>query len=365
MGALSGHIMNLYEDFSLTFKQLTEILEDLTFGRITVYEKFDGYAIHARWDEFHNDVRFARNLTDIKNGGVTMEEMAARYQQYDSFSKSLLESGYVLQKTFANSSRSTKSSMSWLPFEIVTNPGNCLEYDGKFIIAHKYPVLNYAGKHVKESHSIPFGMYGEWSVHQPVPAKLRVLKDKQLTFRESIEKLCTQNALKTDATLQEWVLLESEKWYMKCTGNPGLSKAMASRAVKSTPDLRQIKKQWIHLGTTIESLKSKERMFKEVLEPLESIVLEYGKERLDGLKSKFIKDSYYESQRLKNNLLDASKNLNETEKREYDKHISKINLENYNCSIEGLVFQVNEKTYKLTGVFAPTNRILGMVKYRK
>ena len=103
------------------------------------------------------------------------------------------------------------------------------------------------------------------------------------------------------------------------------------------------------------------------MQPIEQIVFEYGCNRLNGIKSKFIKDGYYESTRLSTALKDARVSLQENEKElfEYEKHIKKFNFEKYDCAIEGIVFEHNNKTYKLTGNFGPTNRILGMIKYRK
>jgi len=259
--------------------------------------------------------------------------------------------------------------MCWLPFEIVTNPGNCLNYDGKYIIAHNGPILNPLGEHTKKySFVIPVGMFNEWSVHQPSKMKLKPLIENESvgSFKKGIGSILTSSGLTEKSKLVDYLRFEARKFFYEKTNNEQLANALTNRLIVGKPDLRSIKKTWFHLDSTIESIKTKE-VVKELMQPIEQIVFEYGCNRLNGIKSKFIKDGYYESTRLSTALKDARVSLQENEKElfEYEKHIKKFNFEKYDCAIEGIVFEHNNKTYKLTGNFGPTNRILGMIKYRK
>ena len=370
MGALSGHIMSLHEDLDLTFGELISIVEDLSLGRLSITEKFDGYAIHARWDETVSDLRVARSQSDVKNGGVDESVLIERYRDYPELSASLVEAMSILRKVFESGSPRLKSSMCWLPFEIVTNPGNCLNYDGKYIIAHKGPILNPIGQPTKNySFVIPVGLFNEWSVHQPIKMKLKPLTEGNATqqCKENIKTIMSGYGLTERSTLKEYMTISARNYFTEKTNNNApLAAALTSRLTTGKPDLRSIKKKWFQLEGTIDSLKRKD-VIKELMQPIEAAIFGYGCERLRGVKSKFIKDAYYESVRLSTALKDARQSLQESEKElnEYDKHIKKFNFENYDCAIEGIVFEKNNKTYKLTGNFGPTNRILGMIKYRK
>jgi len=370
MGALSGHIMSLHEDLDLTFGELINIVEDLSLGRLSITEKFDGYAIHARWDETVSDLRVARSQADVKMGGVDESVLIERYKDYPELSASLVEALSILRKVFESGSQRIKSSMCWLPFEIVTNPGNCLNYDGKYIIAHNGPILNPLGERTKNySFVIPVGMFNEWSVHQPIKMKMKPLTEGDVTnsFKNGIGSILSSTGLTERSTLKDYLKIEARKFFYEKTKNEQLTAALTERLMTGKPDLRAIKKKWFQLEGTINSLKNKDGIIKELMQPIEEAVFGYGCERLRGIKSKFIKDSYYESTRLSTALKDARVSLQESEKElnEYDKHIKKFNFENYDCAIEGIVFEKNNKTYKLTGNFGPTNRILGMIKYKK
>ena len=80
MSGLSGHIMNLWEDLSLTKEDLKEIIQKSFENRFCFKEKIDGFNIHFFIKD--NQSRFARNKQDLLNGGMDIDEIYKRWFNY-------------------------------------------------------------------------------------------------------------------------------------------------------------------------------------------------------------------------------------------------------------------------------------------
>ena len=99
MGGAAGHMAHLHEDLDLTFTELVSILNKVASADIEVTEKVDGQnlflsareQISLTVDEFGAiEIRTARNPTDIRRGGMTTDEYAAKWQGHpaeDAFMK--------------------------------------------------------------------------------------------------------------------------------------------------------------------------------------------------------------------------------------------------------------------------------------
>ena len=81
MGGAAKHMSHIWEVYDAKFSDVFGLLTDLTTGRLPVTEKFDGANIHFR---VSNDgtVYFARNLTDIRNGGFSFADSLSLYQNH-------------------------------------------------------------------------------------------------------------------------------------------------------------------------------------------------------------------------------------------------------------------------------------------
>ena len=74
MGGVAGHMSHLYEDLDLTFDTLRSILTEISVGRVATTEKVDGINMFFSVDKSGQPV-FARNKSDIKFGGQSLEEI--------------------------------------------------------------------------------------------------------------------------------------------------------------------------------------------------------------------------------------------------------------------------------------------------
>ena len=70
------HLPHLYDDRELTFQQIQEILTKAAKGEIKGTEKVDGLNLYLGYKD--GQPRAARNNYDIKNGGLSAQELAQR-----------------------------------------------------------------------------------------------------------------------------------------------------------------------------------------------------------------------------------------------------------------------------------------------
>jgi len=77
MSGLSGHMLNLWEDLSLTKADLKEIIQRSFENRFCFKEKIDGFNIHFFIKD--GELRFARNKKDLLNGGMDLDGICNRW----------------------------------------------------------------------------------------------------------------------------------------------------------------------------------------------------------------------------------------------------------------------------------------------
>ena len=79
MGGLGGHMAHLSEDLDLTFNEITDVLGKVARAEIKkVTEKVDGQNLFLSVDST-GGFRAARNKSDIKRGGMTLDEYVAKW----------------------------------------------------------------------------------------------------------------------------------------------------------------------------------------------------------------------------------------------------------------------------------------------
>ena len=79
MGGAAGHMAHLHEDLDLTFNDLINILNQVATANIDVVEKVDGQNLFLTVDTL-GEIRTARNSTDIKRGGMSTSDYAAKWK---------------------------------------------------------------------------------------------------------------------------------------------------------------------------------------------------------------------------------------------------------------------------------------------
>jgi len=79
MGAFYGNISHVYNDQDLTFYEVRDIFVKLFEGSLPYTEKFDGTNIYFSVDSSTKSLLYCRNKEDFQNRGVPFNEFIARY----------------------------------------------------------------------------------------------------------------------------------------------------------------------------------------------------------------------------------------------------------------------------------------------
>ena len=109
---------------------------------------------------------------------------------------------------------------------------------------------------------------------------------------------------------------------------------------------------------------------KENMRPFESLFLELGAEILENVSDLLTANPQNAVQKLRKDILDTVKQLRQTNDvnkiKQLETQLKRIQAAgglDRLVPTEGIVFQYKGKTYKLTGLFAPINQLLGSLKY--
>jgi hypothetical protein len=78
MGGLSGHMMHPHDNLDLRIKDFKRLIQGTLTGLYPMTEKFDGFNIHVM--NWNGTLRFARNFSDMKNGGFVREDIEYRFK---------------------------------------------------------------------------------------------------------------------------------------------------------------------------------------------------------------------------------------------------------------------------------------------
>ena len=80
MGAFYGHMNHLYDNGALTFGMLKQILTAAAEGELMGTEKLDGMNLYVSYSVKEGKAKAVRNATNIRNGGLDAEELAAKFE---------------------------------------------------------------------------------------------------------------------------------------------------------------------------------------------------------------------------------------------------------------------------------------------
>ena len=80
MGGVFGHMSHIYDNPSMTFGQLKDIMTKASAGQLeNVTEKTDGQNLFVSYNVQDGTVRAARNKTNLKSGGMNAQELAEKF----------------------------------------------------------------------------------------------------------------------------------------------------------------------------------------------------------------------------------------------------------------------------------------------
>lgn len=397
MTILKSHILHPYEDRSLTFKDLKEIISLIGNGtKIDCFEKFDGINILISWDLHADELRIARNKSHLKQKGLGKILIDSEFSDRPELLSCLQEAYDVLSKAFQKLDFETKSGIFgsmggiWYSAEII-NPNffNTLKYENKMIVFHNNAnmIFDMNGDVIQENLQIQFANLlskmnmlndniesTEWSILPSTKMQVRPLDELDIkNHLDSIDSLISNYQIPANDSIQNYLYkrlcLEMERY-------PLIHRQIRALIIKnvlgmkSTFPLDHIKNGLDRvvidqINQMVPDIKS---TIEKIIEPIERIMHEFSSKVLKDLKSSYVGDSQTEINRIKAEVGRCINVLQSTGDAKslsiLQKSLRKLqSVDRINSAIEGIVFRYKNKLYKITGFYAPINQICGHVKY--
>ena len=396
-GGVAGHMAHLYDNGELTFAKIKEIFSAASNGELEGTEKTDGQNLFISYSVKNGNARAARNKGNIKQGGLTAEELAAKFEGRGGLTEAFVESFQTFEKAVRSLDPQTQIEIFGNDAEIYYNAEimdprspNVVSYDTKSLVIHQVGHGEYdkatgnktdrdVSANAKVLQSALESMQqataeDDYTVQINAVRRLEALEDDvalQDAF-DSIDSLLAATGLSDKATINDYMIARLAPHVQSTAPEVGedvhnlILKRLMKAGVKFTQVVKGLDKE--NKETIRALIKDEKNLMKAAIQPLEVIVHDFSVEMLRGLQSAFILDNNKEIQRLRGEVkaaIDAIGGSNhEGALAMLKKQMEKLkDLENVSTASEGFVFDYDGQTYKFTGNFAPINQILGLFKY--
>lgn len=392
----SRHIPHLWEDKSLTFRDLYSILGKAASGALKGVEKVDGVNMMVGFCTRTVQPVYARNKKDLLSGGVHVREMMDRFAHVPPVQDSLLGAHRALIQTLGHLSLDdlvyffgNRRSIFYNCEFIDPDNHNIVKYDVKMVIFHR-------DGHIENEHGILEHLNDE---DEKIKALSDYLDDNQNVNNEKfgvqvkeytmcprildnqmlndtvtqIAQLVLKSGLTDNYTIGDYVASQFFPRISKVAMNLPLdAKLLISRKVMGEAGIKMKDiTQWVpgkdakrELKDFIKTCKVESKNYTR---ELELILHHFSVELLKNMESDYIIDEYREKERIQEQLVNALEQLEETDEKAnaiIDQQLEKVGtLDSVDFCVEGFVFRWNNRMFKFTGNYAPVNRICGLLKY--
>ena len=398
-GGVAGHLAHLYDNRSLTFEKIAEILTAASKGELVGTEKTDGFNIYLGYK--NGEAKAARNKGDMQKGGMNAVDLAMReFKGGPQVKKVYVDSFNAFEAAVASLSDEEKTAIFGPEGEIFYNteimgPGasNVVNYDADVLTIHSAGHKRYDAETDKVVNA---------DVDEASRALDKVVDrfeqatqgknfDVQRTAMVNLQKLAGDHDLKIalekikkaglqgEMTVQDFLsenLLEdvNEKFpslnddmrqqvvdrILKVQGAPTLTQIY--RGLGGDKDLKEQVRSYVQSGN---------KTISKLIWPIEDAIHDFAVAMLEGMESAYVLDNAKELDRLKKEVETAIKSIQayqgpgqEMAHEILAKQLKKIkHLDNITSVAEGFVFEYDGQLYKFTGNFAPVNQILGLFRY--
>ena len=398
-GGAVGHILHVYDDMSLTFGELKQMVSEVFKGEVELLPKVDGKNISITYK--NGRVGLARNKSTIKNP-MSVAETATFFQGRGEIKKAFVNSMKAVEAAFKKINKNKleewfQEGKRFMSAEIVYPPSkNVIDYGNRcMIMIHNLTTFDDKGNKIdedpeagKEIHDVltragATNQEGfEISGPQAMSIKDSVAASKELkNLSAGINNFMGKNGLEDNNTIQDYLDSKFRKIIdekFKDLNIPEEAKEMMIRrfesfdnSVKKRDILAIVKKSKVNLDQFTEKFneldKASGKFYSEMMSPLETLIAKSGAVFIKSL-SGFVSANPDETVRklrsdIDNFLAEVSKMKEVPERLSLlIQKLNDIGLENI-APEEGIVFKYNGKLWKLTGIFGKLNQVLGFFKY--
>lgn len=405
-GGAAGHMNHPYEKHNLTFGDLKEIITLALSGKLdiekTVTEKTDGQNIFVTYKD--GQVGFARNKTTIKQP-MSKEELIMKFdgrgEVQQAFAKAATDiEAALLQIPSDKLDAIFKNGTVFANMEIIY-PSN------KNVISYDVAVLQFHDMIQFDENANPVGKSKEGAVtlqkiiddaNASIQQTFKIIPPKHLNlkavpnFEEKKNELIDKvNELENKYDLKDSdpVSKYHEAWWRQ------LIVDKAEELNYMIPDyvLNGLIRRWAYLDKNAIDYKKLNQMIsnqeffdwvkvfdkqefkdyqKENMQPFEDIFIQLGTEVLQNIEGFLALNPKTTKSKLRKSVKQAIKDIKNTKDPKQLKKLYTQLKRIHNAGgfeklspAEGIVFVYKGDTYKLTGLFAPINQLLGIVRYNR
>ena len=404
-GGAAGHMAHPYDDHSLSFGDVKEIIARSLGGRLdieaAVTEKTDGQNIQVTYK--NNQIGFARNKGTVINP-MSVQEIQDKFGGRGPISDAFGNAAEDLAEAFTRVDPQTlngifKNGRVFANMEIIyPATKNVISYDVAVLQFHNLVEYDESGNTVETDLTgggVLQGIIQEANAHLQKtfsfipPQRIKIgrledFEDQQAAFFNEVDQLKTRYGLEDTDLVSDyhkawWTDVIREKARAVGYEIPDnllsllinrwafFDKSTSIVAVKKlidNPDFAN----WV----TEFDKKDFKTYYKQNMEPFESIFLRLGAVVLQNAQNFLAANPSKSTQELKRDLADlirelqTTNDINSIKKLEHElKRIQRLGGFEAIVPSEGVVFVYGGNTYKLTGAFAPVNQILGVLKYAR
>jgi hypothetical protein len=401
-GGAAGHLAHPYEDDSLKFSDVKEMIKRGLVGGLDaeapVTEKLDGQNI--TFSVRDNRVVFARNKGQVKNRGKNALDAAGLRQMFagrGNVEKAFGGAADDLQKAVDALPEAERTQMfadgaKFMNVEIILpDTKNVIPYDKSVLVFHgtiEYDEEgNEVGRNIEDSKILSnalmrvnaqqqktFGISGPRSISFSDADTAQNLKHMK-EYASQIRRIQDEFGLSDKSTIEDY---KKAWWTREIDGmgidwtpeeKEGLISRWATGEKKfKVSDIEDPEKKKFFREYEKTQLSDAQ---KAATRPLESVFLRVGADTLKRVTNFLSANNPELAARLKQELKDTIEQIkdanDENQLAMLQKQIERlddIGIDNV-VPTEGLVFMYNGKPYKFTGSFAPVNQILGMMKFER
>ncbi len=411
-GGSFGHMAHPYDDINLTFKEVKNIISSALEGgldkEVIPTEKLDGQAIAISWR--NGELIASRNQGDRKKSGAAslsvqqvIDKFAGRGDISDAFAFAIQDLSSAISKVNPKKRENIfNNGKSFMHLELIYPPTtNVVNYDAYKLIFHNISHYNDDGVEIgvdKKSASILTKLIKDvnadiqktYQIDPPKAIKfntnINYEADREKFFNE-LSKIQKSTGMSDNQSIRDYIIREYTRLFQQQATKFGYDlehntvDGLVNRfAFKDNSfSIRHIKRvitnegfrDWV-LDFAANKGKKALAFYKKVIGPIEVLFLKLGTKVIKNATGFLAIDQDKETERIKNELDSAIKKVRlsgtEAEINKLEQNFRKLEAIGGFDSVvptEGIVFQYNGKTYKLTGSFAPVNQILGVIKYMK
>jgi hypothetical protein len=420
-GGAAGHMAHPYDDYSLSFGDVKEIIARALGGYLdiesAVTEKTDGQNIQVTWK--NNEIGFARNKGTVINPMTTSQIIAdfeRKYQENVAKNGVDASAGYKqvvdayrtcaedLTNAFKSVPENTlnqifKNGRVFANMEIIyPATKNVIAYDKAHLQFHNLVEYDEAGSVVETDLAgggTLQGIIQDANAHMQKtfsfipPQRIKIgrledFEDQQAAFFSEVDQLKNRYGLKDTDLVSDYHrawwgdVIRSKAKELGYDIPDAILSALINRWAffDKSANITALKKQidnpeFVNWVTEFDK-KDFKTYYKQNMEPFESVFLRLGAVVLRNAENFLAANPAKSVQELKKDLADLVKELQTTQdintikKLEHElRRIQKLGGFEAIVPSEGVVFVYGGNTYKLTGAFAPVNQILGVLKYAR